>query len=67
MRNDLSFNPIFINATDHTDAWKQFMLNAMKYGRNMSGKKVSPGPSLVFCKDLHLYGHQVEAAKAWIG
>jgi thymidylate synthase len=32
----------------------------------MSGKVVKPGPSMVFCKDLHLYGSRVEAAKAWL-
>jgi len=32
----------------------------------MSGKNVKPGPSMVFCKDLHLYGSRVEAAKAWL-
>jgi thymidylate synthase len=32
----------------------------------LSGKLVLPGPSTVFCKDLHLYGSRVEAAKAWL-
>jgi thymidylate synthase len=32
-----------------------------------SGKAVYPGPSIVQCKDLHLYSHHEEAAKAWIG
>lgn len=27
---------------------------------------VKPGPSIVQCKDLHLYSHHEEAAKAWI-
>lgn len=32
----------------------------------LSGKQVVPGPSVVFCKDLHLYGSRVEAAEAWL-
>jgi hypothetical protein len=32
-----------------------------------SGKRVRPGPTFATCKDLHLYGHHIEAAKAWLG
>jgi thymidylate synthase len=32
-----------------------------------TGKNVKPGPSVFFCKDLHLYGSRIEAAKAWMG
>jgi hypothetical protein len=32
-----------------------------------SGKAVKPGPTFATCKDLHLYSHHIEAAKAWLG
>lgn len=31
-----------------------------------SGQRVQPGPSIVSCKDLHLYGHHIDAAKVWL-
>jgi len=33
----------------------------------LSSMNVRPGPSVVFCKDLHLYGSRIEAARAWVG
>jgi len=32
-----------------------------------SGQTVKPGPTFATCKDLHLYGHHIKAAKAWLG
>lgn len=32
-----------------------------------SGKQVKPGPTVVQCKDLHLYSHHLEPARIWLG
>lgn len=43
---------------------KEFMADMIT---EQSGKKVTAGPSIVQAKDLHLYAHHIEAAKAWLG
>jgi len=43
---------------------KEFMADMITMN---SGKKVIAGPSIVTSKDLHLYSHHEEAAKAWLG
>lgn len=43
---------------------KEFMAESISL---LSGHVVKPGPSIVCCKDLHLYGHHEQAAKAWLG
>jgi len=43
---------------------KEYMAAMIK---EKSGRSVHPGPSIVQCKDLHLYGHHIEAANAWLG